>query len=369
MFEADPEGWRRGKLLDFFQLQRGFDLPVQSRANGDVPIIASNGRVGFHNRTPITAPAVVTGRSGTIGSVMYSEGQCWPLNTTLFVSDFKGADPLFVYYFLQSFPLKDHASGTGVPTLNRNDVHAVEVSFPPVEEQKRIVEMLRSVDEAIAAGRAAVDQAKGARAHQLDTLMALPGPVRAVEDICRLSGGFGFPTRFQGKRQGAYPFAKVSDMNRPGNEVELVGAENYVDEGDLRLLKAKPFPAGTTLFPKVGAALLTNKRRIAARDVIVDNNVMGAVASGVEPWFLFYAFNTIDMADYVQPGAVPSINQRTIGKITLPVPTTDVQREFVGTMRDMDRAIETQLAALTRLVTVKRAIAAGLLSGRVRVPA
>jgi type I restriction enzyme S subunit len=76
-------------------------------------------------------------------------------------------------------------------------------------------------------------------------------------------------------------------MNRPGNEVEMRHAENYVDAADLRTLKAKTFPIGTTFFPKVGATLLTNKRRIAAVEMLVDNNVMGAVATDVDPWFLY----------------------------------------------------------------------------------
>jgi type I restriction enzyme S subunit len=159
MFDGIPAGWRYGKLLDFFQLQRGFDLPVQNRNTGSIPIIASNGQVGVHDEAPILAPAVVTGRSGTIGNVLYSDTPCWPLNTTLFVSDFKGSHPRFVYYFLQSFPLKSYATGTGVPTLNRNDVHAVEVCFPPLDEQRRIAEVLRSVDEAIFAARLAADAA------------------------------------------------------------------------------------------------------------------------------------------------------------------------------------------------------------------
>jgi type I restriction enzyme S subunit len=75
------------------------------------------------------------------------------------------------------------------------------------------------------------------------------------------------------------------------------------------------------------------------------------------------------MADYVQPGAVPSINQRTIGQIMLPVPDRAVQEEFVEAMRDLDAAIEMQADALSQLTATKRALMSDLLSGRVRVPA
>lgn len=199
--------------------------------------------------------------------------------------------------------------------------------------------------------------------------MTLPGTYRRIDEVCRLRGGFGFPIKHQGKSLGRYPFAKVSDMNRLGNEVQMRHAENYVDDVDLQTLKARTFPVGTTFFPKVGATLLTNKRRIAAVEMLVDNNVMGAVATEIDPWFLYYAFCTIDMADYVQPGAVPSINQRTIGQIMVPVPDMATQKGFVETMRDLDAAIEMQSGAMVQLTATKQALMSDLLSGRVRVPA
>lgn len=145
----EPPDWERGPVLDFFQLQRGHDLPVQDRKGGDVPVIASNGTVGFHNVSAATKPAVVTGRSGTIGKVNYFDGPCWPLNTTLYVKNFKGSCPRYVYHFLSAFPLADYATGTGVPTLNRNDVHVVEVPWPSVAEQRSIAAALDAIEETV----------------------------------------------------------------------------------------------------------------------------------------------------------------------------------------------------------------------------
>lgn len=280
-------------------------------------------------------------------------------------------DPTYLYFVLQA--QTRHFEAQSQPGTQRNLNSALvgktEIPLPPIDEQRRIAEVLRSVDEALAAAHAVIGQLRETRAHRLDALMALPGTYRRIDEVCRLSGGYGFPIKHQGKKAGRYPFAKVSDMNRPGNEVLMRDAENYVDEADLRTLKAKPFPIATTFFPKVGATLLTNKRRIAAVEMLVDNNVMGAVATDVDPWFLYYAFCTIDMADYVQPGAVPSVNQRTIGQIMIPVPDMAIQEEFVATMRDLDGAIEMQSDALSQLMATKQALMSDLLSGRVRVPA
>ncbi|MDX3884125.1 MAG: restriction endonuclease subunit S [Sphingomonas sp.] len=280
-------------------------------------------------------------------------------------------DPEFLLHWLiaQRPNLVAAAGGSTFKELSRGTAKLLPILLPPLDEQRRIAEVLRSVDEAIAAAEGVIGQLRETRGHRLETLMALPGTYRRIGEVCRLSGGFGFPIKHQGKSSGRYPFAKVSDMNRLGNEVQMRHAENYVDDVDLRTLKARTFPVGTTFFPKVGATLLTNKRRIAAVEMLVDNNVMGAVATEIDPWFLYYAFCTIDMADYVQPGAVPSVNQRTIGQIMIPVPDMAAQEEFVETMRDLDAAIDMQSGAMAQLTATKQALMADLLSGRVRVPA
>ena len=127
-----PEGWRKGTIGDLFKLQRGFDLPSQARVGGKYPIYASTGIAEYHNEYKVEPPCIVTGRSGTIGEVFYSNEKCWPLNTTLWVKDFKGTPSFFVYYKLKELDLGKTVSGfAAVPTLNRNDVHMMETVVPP----------------------------------------------------------------------------------------------------------------------------------------------------------------------------------------------------------------------------------------------
>lgn len=142
-----PIDWKSGELLQFLELQRGVDLPVQNRKSGSVPIFGSNGTLGFHNASVSEGPGVITGRSGTIGKVFYSENSYWPLNTSLYVKNFKGNFPRFIYYKLQAIGLERFATGTGVPTLNRNVAHKELVAFPPLSEQQKIATILTTVDE------------------------------------------------------------------------------------------------------------------------------------------------------------------------------------------------------------------------------
>ncbi len=132
------------EFKNFIGLKRGYDLPSSMRHEGNVPIFSANGITGYHNRACCNAPGVITGRSGTIGSVMFSKTPFWALNTTLYVNDFKGNFPPFVYYFLKNFGLSRFSTGAVVPTLNRNDVATTIVDIPPIEIQLRIASTTRT---------------------------------------------------------------------------------------------------------------------------------------------------------------------------------------------------------------------------------
>jgi type I restriction enzyme S subunit len=138
--------WVTRPLIEVATLQRGHDLPVQDRVAGSYPIFAANGPVGFHDIAKCAGPGVVTGRSGTIGKVHFVEGAYWPLNTSLYVTDFHGNDPKWVYYMLRSFGLERFSQGAGVPTLNRNLVHGEPIRVPPLPEQRRIAAILDQAD-------------------------------------------------------------------------------------------------------------------------------------------------------------------------------------------------------------------------------
>lgn len=128
---------------DFIELKRGFDLPSQNRFSGKYPIISSNGIAGTHSEFKCKAPGIITGRSGTIGNVFYSDKDYWPLNTTLFVKDYKGNIPKYVYYRLQVFNLKDYATGTSVPTLNRNFLDDIDIKVHNCTMQQHIVNITK----------------------------------------------------------------------------------------------------------------------------------------------------------------------------------------------------------------------------------
>jgi type I restriction enzyme, S subunit len=126
-----PKGWGVGRLDDVLTLQRGFDLPTPNRTHGIYPVMAASGPNGCHDKFMVHGPGVTTGRSGVLGRVFFIHGDFWPLNTSLWVKEFKQVSPSYAFHLLQSLNFEIFNSGSAVPTLNRNHVHNLQVIIPP----------------------------------------------------------------------------------------------------------------------------------------------------------------------------------------------------------------------------------------------
>jgi len=148
-FQGFADDWEQRRLKDIAPLQRGFDLPKDKMTAGSYPVVMSNGINGYHSEYKVKGPGVVTGRSGTIGNVHYIDCNYWPHNTALWVTDFKGNHTHFIYYLYQKLNLNRFGTGSGVPTLNRNDIHSEVISVPSYEEQKIIAEIFCNFDQLI----------------------------------------------------------------------------------------------------------------------------------------------------------------------------------------------------------------------------
>ena len=147
-------GWRKVILGDVIELKRGYDLPQRKRMPGAVPIVSSSGITDHHSEGKVQGPGVVTGRYGTLGRVFFIPDNFWPLNTTLYVRDFKGNDPRFIRYFLQELNFFAYSDKAAVPGLNRNHLHQAVVRIPEdVNEQRAIARILGALDDKIELNR------------------------------------------------------------------------------------------------------------------------------------------------------------------------------------------------------------------------
>lgn len=142
------------ELGEFAELKRGYDLPKREREIGIIPLVSSSGTTDLHSVAKVKGPGVITGRYGTIGQVFYVEEDFWPLNTTLYVQNFKNNNPLFVYYLLKTISYEDYSDKAAVPGINRNHLHKAKVRVPVnPSHQQEIAEKLWVLDSKIELNR------------------------------------------------------------------------------------------------------------------------------------------------------------------------------------------------------------------------
>jgi type I restriction enzyme S subunit len=178
-----------------------------------------------------------------------------------------------------------------------------------------------------------------------------------LHKVAYLESGFGFPPRYQGDENQVFPFFRVSDMNIEGNEVFMCNHSNTVSTPMLKKLGAKAFPVGTVIFPKIGAAIATEKKRILTKPATYDNNVMGAVPKKcVNPKFLYYWFLQLKLADQANPGHVPSIRKSVMEQIPFSLPTPKEQSRIVELLDEADRLRKLRREADTKAARILPAL-------------
>jgi type I restriction enzyme S subunit len=152
-----------------------------------------------------------------------------------------------------------------------------------------------------------------------------------LAEVATIDSGAGFPLQYQGAQGETFPFLKVSDMNLAGNERAIRTWNNSISEQVRAKLRAKAFPAGTLIFPKIGAAIGTNKKRQLTQPSCVDNNVMGVVpkAELLESEFLYYQFLAKNISDFASDSNPPSIRKSDVENWIVRVPTLHEQRRIV----------------------------------------
>jgi len=205
--------WPIVKLGDVLTLEYGKPLKQEERIPGPFPVFGSNGKVGVHNAYIVEGPAIVVGRKGSAGAVTWSDSNCFPIDTTFYVSliDAKITLLRFIYYLLGALKLDEVNTQSGIPGLNRNDAYEIEIPLPPLEVQEQIVAELNGYAAIISGAVQIVENWKPTIDSDANLELVELG------QFCRIQNGYAFSSSEMGEyREGFLPVIKIGNVGADG---------------------------------------------------------------------------------------------------------------------------------------------------------
>lgn len=369
--------WRDCTVGDVVRFQRGHDLPDQDRKPGEVPVIGSAGLTGWHNEAIAKGPGISIGRSGaSIGKVTYTPTDYWPHNACLYVTDFLGNCPRFVYYYLKTKNFTSLNSGAAQPSLNRNFVHMAPARIPEVQTQEAIAGVLSAYDDLIENNRkriALLEESARLLYREWFVHLRFPGHehVKVID---------GVPEGWTRRTFGDV-VEVVKDTVKPGDFADddihiglehiprraftladweaaegLASAKTRFREGDILFAKIRPY------FHKVGFAIRSG---LASSDAIVwrvtnDDDWPLAVCAASSDHFVAVASKTVR-----EGSKMPRADWNVLKKYPLPRPPDGLLATFNDSIRPIVAQCKVLALQARALADARELLLPRLMSGEI----
>lgn len=331
--------WQCKAIEKVAPLQRGFDLPTQNLVEGIYPVIYSNGILQHHDKYKCEAPGLITGRSGTIGKFTYIDsGFYWPHNTSLWVTDFCGNCPKFIYYLYQTVHIEQFSTGSGVPTLNRNDVHRYKTSVPTaIVEQEKIAKFLSILDERIVTQNKIIDKLQSLiKGINCKIFALIQGNEYRLGDIATITNGnSNVQDASVEYRVGLYPFFDRSEDVKY-LPTFLFDKESIIYPGE-----------GTEFMPRYYNGKFALHQRCYA---ICDFN------EAVNPQFLYFFLKTQNsyFIRNAVGSTVPSLRLDTFQKLKVVIPSKETQYSVYSFLSTLEQKLDVENSIMKMLLCQKR---------------
>jgi type I restriction enzyme, S subunit len=404
-----------GKLGDFIELKRGYDLPQAQREHGPFPLVSSSGVTDRHSKAMVRGPGVITGRYGTIGQVFYVTDDFWPLNTTLYVRDFKGNDPKFISYFLRTVDFFSYSDKAAVPGVNRNHLHEAQMAIPNLAKQLEIASFLGVLDDRITLLRDTNATLEAIAQALFKSWFVDFDPVRAKmagrapEGMDEATAAL-FPDGFDSVESELIPsgweLSTLADVvNRSSGSIQTgpfgsqLHASDYVDDGvpvvmpkDIQGRTVNPDTVARTTQENVerlarhklkSGDIVFSRRGDVERHALITTNEIGwlcgtgclLVRPGPKwpsPTFLSMLLDAPQARTWLVQHAVgatmPNLNTGILGSVPVVVPPPSVLLAFEQVVGTLELRRSENTATAQTLTTLRDTLLPRLISGQLRLP-
>jgi len=353
------EGWELSTIGNLISLEYGESLPEHSRRSGPIPVMGSNGIIGYHDEELIKGPAIVIGRKGSVGRVNWVESNCFPIDTTFYVRNKEPSTNLiqFLHPLLRNSKLEHRRDPGAVPGLNRNEVHSLAVAIPKASEQQKIADCLTSLDACIAAQGRKVESLKALKRGLMQALFPRKG-----ETIPRLRfPEFRDAHAWSRLRVGDVAAVKASgdldstvfSVARSGSFIHPVYSNGVERDGLYGYYSRPEYPKGSvtiTARGTLGIAFYRDcdfmgiGRLVVVRDLIK-----------VNPYFLMVCWNHLAEIPH-EVTSIPQLTAIAVRTIILPIPGLDEQEKIADCLSTLDARIAAEAGKLGALKNHKNGL-------------
>ena len=369
------EEWKEYKLGEILNFRRGHDLPHSKMQPGNIPVAGSNGIIGYHNEATPVSPCITIGRSGNVGTP-YIYDECWAHNTVLYVDDFKGNVPLYLYYLLKTLPLASFGGGSAVPTLNRNHILPLIIRHTTnTKIQKKIVSILKSLDDKIEVNRRINDNLEQQAQALFKSWFVDFEPFRnqpfveselgmipegwrygTLSEIAHITMGVspsGTSYNVSGEGDVFYQGRAEFGYRFPHRNMFTTEPKRFAEEGDVLLSVRAP----------VGDVNVANERCCVGRG-------LAAISSKYHPSYILYLLKSLKSVfdQYNGEGTVfGSISKNTLEGLRVIIPEKRVIERFEIIACTFDGQIRCRDEESRRLASLRDTLLPRLMSGEIKV--
>lgn len=391
-----PNGWSVEKLATLVNVVYGKSPAEIEKLDDGIPIFGTGGVVGYTSEALCDGPSVILGRKGTIDKVQLSDGPFWAIDTTYFTTPKQQFDWSWLYYAISSFDLRKLNEASGVPSLSRSSLEALDVATPPLPEQQRIAAILMAVDDKLDVIARQIEATQTLKQGLMQTLFSrgvgaqdadgrwvphavfkdselgeIPAgwKVTTVGEVCEVKGGKRLPKgEALTEENTGFPYIRVTDMYMGGVNTEgVLYVPAHVQPSIARYTISKDdifiSVAGTLGLVGVvpeeldGANLTENADKLTEIKICRD--------------FLLYCL----CSDAIQgaiaregtSNAQPKLALTRIREFLLPLPTRQEQERIAAILRSVGEKLVTLQSKETHYQSLKRGLMQKLLTGEWRV--
>ncbi|PMP73178.1 MAG: restriction endonuclease [Aciduliprofundum sp.] len=378
-----PKEWEIVKLGNIISLEYGKGLPQSDRLEGDIPVVGSNGIVGFHNMALTKGPGIVIGRKGTIGAVSWIDKDYWPIDTTYYVKT-KRSDIFlrWLFYVLLLIDLTKLHLADVVPGLKRELVYSQKLPLPPFSEQQQIASILSTIDEAIQKTDEVIAKTERLKKGMMQELLTkgighkefkdteigkIPKEWEIVrfQEICEKLKSGGTPsTKKPQYYNGDILFVKIEDITNARKY--LYSTSTTITKEGLNNSTAWLIPKNSLLLAIYGSLGSVAINRI---EVSTNQAILGIVLKRerAETEFFYYLFSNLNLKKFAKQTTQANLTADIIRKLYVPLPPLPEQQQIASILLAVDNKLELLRKERTKLETLKKGFMDELLTGKIRM--